>query len=78
MIELECLEFQLIIGIYGSRFLKIYFLDSLSRVHVKNLIEYLGWRRFVFKMLHHRKIQLQGYSFLVIMLLLVLYKLVFI
>ena len=48
--ELECLEFQIIIGFYGSRLLKIYFLDLLSRVHIfKNLIEYLGWRMFVFK-----------------------------
>ena len=36
--ELECLEFQLIIGIYGSRFFKIYFLDSLPRVHTSRTL----------------------------------------
>ena len=36
--ELECLEFQLIISIYGCTFLKIYFLGSLSKVHILRIL----------------------------------------
>ena len=77
--ELECLEFQIIIGIYGSRFLKIYFLDLLSRVHIfENRIEYLSWRRFVFKCCITGNFNFKAIHFFVVILWFVLYKLLFV
>ena len=74
--KVECLEFQLIIGIYGSRFLKIYFPDSLSRVHIlRTFWNILGWRRSVFKCCITKNLNFKFIHFLVVTLWFVLYKL---